>query len=213
MITQEKIDRINFLARKSREEGLTEEEAKEQKALRAEYVAAFRKSLETQLDSTVIVRPDGTREKIERISAAEDYISSNTSCKIVKVRDFGEIGIVEVDNVNEILSDNKYNQINDALKRQGFGKVALNLSQIDDNESITIDYNGDSFLYQLPFTINLEHTKEHTENIISCDEEKIELDKITIFENGLIEGHDLESYDLALDKFMETLPKLRRNIR
>ncbi len=66
MITQEKIDRINFLARKSRAEGLTEAEAKEQKALRAEYVAAFRKSLETQLDSTVIVRPDGTREKIER---------------------------------------------------------------------------------------------------------------------------------------------------
>ena len=66
MITQEKIDRINFIARKSRKEGLTEEEAKEQKALRGEYVAAFRKSLETQLDSTVIVRPDGTRDKIER---------------------------------------------------------------------------------------------------------------------------------------------------
>ena len=111
-----------------------------------------------------------------------------------------------------IMNGTTYTQINDALKRQGFGKVALNLSQIDDNESITIDYKGDSFLYQLPFTINLEHTKEHAENIISCDEEKIELDKITIFENGLIEGHDLESYDLALDKFMETLPKLRRNI-
>ena len=41
---------------------------------------------------------------------------------------------------------------------------------------------------------------------------KIELDKITIFESGLIKGHDLESHELALDKFMETLPKLRRNI-
>ena len=167
----------------------------------------------TCLATRIPTNTPATREKIERISAAEDYISSNTSCKIVKVRDFGEIGIVEVDDVNEILCEGKYNQINDALKRQGFGKVALNLSQIDDNESITIDYKGDSFLYQLPFTINLEHTKEHAENIISCDEEKIELDKITIFENGLIEGHDLESYDLALDKFMETLPKLRRNIR
>lgn len=66
MITQEKIDRINFLARKSRAEGLTEQEALEQKALRAEYVAAFRKSLETQLESTVIVRPDGSREKVTR---------------------------------------------------------------------------------------------------------------------------------------------------
>ena len=42
MITQEKIDRINFLAKKSREEGLTEAEALAQKNLRAEYVAAFR---------------------------------------------------------------------------------------------------------------------------------------------------------------------------
>lgn len=153
-----------------------------------------------------------THEKIERISASEDYISANTNCEIVKVRDFGEIGVVEVDNVNEILSDNKYNQINDALKRQGFKKVALNLSQIDDYESISIDYDDGSFIYQLPYTINLENTKRQTENIISDDEEKIELDKITIFESGLIKGHDLENHELALDKFMETLPKLRRNI-
>ena len=63
---KEKIDRINFLARKSREEGLTEAEALEQKNLRAEYVAAFRKSLENTLDNTVIQRPDGTRERVTK---------------------------------------------------------------------------------------------------------------------------------------------------
>ncbi len=66
MITQEQIDRINFLARKAKTEGLTEAEAIEQKALRAEYVAAFRQSLEAQLQSTIIVRPDGTKERITR---------------------------------------------------------------------------------------------------------------------------------------------------
>ena len=66
MITQEKIDRINFLARKAKAEGLTEEEKKEQQALRAEYVAAFRRSLETTLDHTVIQRPDGSREAVKR---------------------------------------------------------------------------------------------------------------------------------------------------
>ncbi len=66
MITQEKIDRINFLARKARAEGLTEAEALEQKNLRAEYVAAFRKSLENTLDNTVIQRPDGTRERVSK---------------------------------------------------------------------------------------------------------------------------------------------------
>lgn len=153
-----------------------------------------------------------TAEKISRIRFCEDYIMSNTDCKIVKVRDLGEIGIVEVDNINEILKDNKFNQINNELKKQGFKKVALNLSQIDDDEYISIDYNNESFSYQLPFTINLEDTKKQIENIISDDEEKIELDKITIFKNGLIEGHDLKGHEHALDTFMEILPKLRRNI-
>lgn len=58
-----KIKRINELAKKSKAEGLTPEEAAEQKALRAEYVAAFRASLIAQLESTVLVDPDGTQHK------------------------------------------------------------------------------------------------------------------------------------------------------
>lgn len=153
-----------------------------------------------------------THEKIERTDYCENYILANTNCEIVKVRDSMGIAIVEVDNINEILHDNKFNQINDELKKQGYVKVALNLSQIDDNEYISIDYEKGSFSYQLPYTINLENTKKQIENIIFNDEDKIELDKITIFKNGLIKGHGLESYELALDTFMEILPKLRRNI-
>ena len=153
-----------------------------------------------------------TLAKIERISLAEDYVLANTNCKIVNVRDLGEIGIVEVEKLSEIVKDDKFNQINDELKKQGFGKVALNLSQIDDDDYIDIDYNNKSFSYQLPFTINIEDTKKQIENIISDDGDKIELEKIAIFENGLIKGHDLESHELALDTFMEILPKLRRNI-
>ncbi len=66
MITPEKIARINELARKAKGEGLTDEEKIEQKALRAEYVQAFRKNLEAQLENTVIVRPDGTKEEIKK---------------------------------------------------------------------------------------------------------------------------------------------------
>lgn len=66
MITPEKIARINELARKAKGEGLTEKEKIEQKALRAEYVQAFRKNLEAQLENTVIVRPDGTKEEIRK---------------------------------------------------------------------------------------------------------------------------------------------------
>lgn len=154
-----------------------------------------------------------TRDKIDRISHCEDYILSNTDCKIVKVRDNCKVGIVEVEDINEILKDNRFNQINDELKRQGFKKVCLNLSQIDDNEYIALDYKMDSFSYQLPFTINLKNTEMQMGNeIINKTKDKLETDNINIYENGLIEGHDFKTYDDALDAFMEILPKLRRNI-
>lgn len=152
-----------------------------------------------------------TREKIERIGLCEDYILANTNCEIVKVRDFGELGIVEVDNINKILDDNKFINIDDELKRRGFKKVALNLSKIDDDEYIDIDYHDGSFSYQLPFTISLANTRRQLE---SYDEsrDKIEVENIEIYENGLIEGQDFETYETALNAFMDILPKLRRNI-
>lgn len=63
---QSGIDRINFLARKSRSEGLTDEEKEEQRVLRQEYVASFRASLEGQLEHTTIVRPDGSMHKVKK---------------------------------------------------------------------------------------------------------------------------------------------------
>ena len=65
MITQETIDRINELARKSRTpEGLTEAEKEEQQKLRREYIDAYKASLHNELEHTVVVRPDGTRQKL-----------------------------------------------------------------------------------------------------------------------------------------------------
>lgn len=60
-----KIARINELARKSKIAPLTEEELAEQKALREEYIRAYRASLRGTLDATVIERPDGTREALK----------------------------------------------------------------------------------------------------------------------------------------------------
>ena len=62
---KKKVDRINYLARKSKSEGLTEEEKAEQQVLRQEYIEDYRRSLRGILDNTVIQRPDGTKEKIK----------------------------------------------------------------------------------------------------------------------------------------------------
>lgn len=54
-MNQLKIMRINELAKKSREIGLTEKETEEQKQLRAEYLAAVRRNLKQQLDNIEVV--------------------------------------------------------------------------------------------------------------------------------------------------------------
>lgn len=55
-----KIQRINELARKSKAEGLTEAEKKEQQVLRQEYIESFRRSLRSQLDNIDVEEKDGT---------------------------------------------------------------------------------------------------------------------------------------------------------
>ena len=55
MITDEKVARINELARKA-----------EQAALRREYVDAVKASLAGHLDNTVVLNPDGTKKKLKQ---------------------------------------------------------------------------------------------------------------------------------------------------
>ena len=63
---QKKIDRINELAKKHKEEGLTPEETAERHALRQEYIAGFRKSLTHHLERIHIVDEDGKKEKLKK---------------------------------------------------------------------------------------------------------------------------------------------------
>ena len=63
---QNKIDRINFLARKAKAEGLTDAEKAEHQKLRAEYIAAYRKSLRAQLDNIVLVDEDGNERTLKK---------------------------------------------------------------------------------------------------------------------------------------------------
>ena len=61
-----KLGRINELAKKAKEVGLTEAEKVEQKKLREEYIGEFKASLRGMLDNTYIQDPDGTKRKLEK---------------------------------------------------------------------------------------------------------------------------------------------------
>ncbi|SFH58080.1 protein of unknown function [Tindallia magadiensis] len=51
MLEKEKMDRINELAKISKERSLNESEKKEQESLRKEYLEMFRKSFKKRLDN------------------------------------------------------------------------------------------------------------------------------------------------------------------
>lgn len=59
MVTPEKIQRINELARKAKQTGLTSEEKLEQDGLRQEYIQSVRNSLKANLNSLKIVDEEG----------------------------------------------------------------------------------------------------------------------------------------------------------
>lgn len=70
------ISRINELYHKSKAEGLTEEEKKEQQLLRQQYLAAIRGSIRSQLNNIDMKMEDGTvvnlGEKYGKTQKAKD---------------------------------------------------------------------------------------------------------------------------------------------
>ncbi len=65
-MNDEKLARINELARKSKSEGLTVEEKEEQAILRNEYIQAVRQNLRGTLNNISILNPDGTITELSK---------------------------------------------------------------------------------------------------------------------------------------------------
>ena len=64
MFDQKKLDRINFLAKKNKEEGLTKEERAEREVLRKEYLENFRAHFRSRLENVRVVH---TQEEYDEL--------------------------------------------------------------------------------------------------------------------------------------------------
>ena len=64
MFDQKKLDRINFLARKNKEEGITKEELAEREVLRKEYLENFRAHFRSRLENVRVVH---TQEEYDEL--------------------------------------------------------------------------------------------------------------------------------------------------
>ncbi|MCZ0704491.1 uncharacterized protein YnzC (UPF0291/DUF896 family) [Natronobacillus azotifigens] len=59
MLSKDKLNRINQLAKKAKEGGLTEEEKVEQQQLRQEYLKNVRSSFKNQFKGMKVIDPNG----------------------------------------------------------------------------------------------------------------------------------------------------------
>ena len=71
MLSKDKIDRINHLARKSKGEGLTDDEKNEQDSLRKEYIEKFREHFKGHLNRVKFVE-DLTEEELADIRKQQE---------------------------------------------------------------------------------------------------------------------------------------------
>ncbi|MDQ0216959.1 DUF896 domain-containing protein [Peribacillus cavernae] len=77
MLSKDKIARINELSKKSKEVGLTHQEAKEQTKLRSDYLQSFRNSMANTLENVTIIDPEGndvTPGKIKEIKKNKKHL-------------------------------------------------------------------------------------------------------------------------------------------
>ena len=78
------IERINYLAKKKKEEGLNEQEQKEQKELREEYLKRIRTNLKNSLDNTVFMK----ELIVDKKKINKEQLEKHTG--IIQVLDDGE---------------------------------------------------------------------------------------------------------------------------
>jgi len=70
MISKEKLNRINELAKKAKKDGLSQKEKEEQQSLRKEYLENVRTSFTNELKGMKVVDPKGndvTPEKVKEL--------------------------------------------------------------------------------------------------------------------------------------------------
>ncbi|MGP4059923.1 DUF896 domain-containing protein [Halobacillus sp. H74] len=77
MLSKEKINRINELANKSKQQELSKEEKNEQQKLRQEYLKNARQSFKNQLKGVTVIDPEGTDVTPKKLKQMQENEKKN----------------------------------------------------------------------------------------------------------------------------------------
>jgi uncharacterized protein len=168
-----------------------------------------------------------TPKKINRLNYAESFLKGLSGSEIVRVRDQGDIALIEVGNIDKILNSGILNHIDSELKAVGFKRVTLDIGGHDDSKKELVVYkpckdekNRIMIETELPYTINIEKTCKELKSLgeIKCSVEmgiamlETEGRNVTVFKNGKVVARRVKDTDDAEKLLIEVLPKIRRNI-
>ena len=174
-------------------------------------------NLEYSTDTTCLATRVKTNEyvdkdKLDKIHEAENYVRNNVDQENIRVRVDNNNATISVDEPLEILDKNLIRKLRDKLQNLGFSKVFLDISGYEKTELVaSIDKDG-YYYYQLPYTIDLEKTKEKIVNKDNLNgtikkDENLHYDDIIIEENGKI---SMKPTDNFVKKFNEILSCIKR---
>ena len=172
-----------------------------------------------------------TMDKINRIDYCEGYIKKTTGCDVVKLREANNVATIELDDLSNIVDNNKLKSIYEELKTAQYDKVLLNIDFSSDDEGLVLDSElnaGKEYLLlrkRLPFGINISQTdnvlKENDYAFISNVQTnesigyiKLIVDKkeSKIFRDGVISIEDNKSKKDAAESLAKILPLIRRTV-
>ncbi|MBC7097350.1 MAG: hypothetical protein H5T39_06660, partial [Methanobacteriales archaeon] len=102
-----------------------------------------------------------TTDKINIISYAENIIKDLTGLKLVRVRDFNGIAVIQADDTSKLLDMDLLEYIVEKFKSAGFKSVHLDIEGYRKNRGELIgtqENNKTIFKLKLPYPIDLEKT-------------------------------------------------------
>lgn len=152
------------------------------------------------------------KEKLKLTNDAEDIIKKYVQQDNIRVRYDDQTAIIAIDNPLEILDKNLLSKIRNKLQKLGYKKVFLDITGYEKTKlEASIDSNG-NYYYQLPYTINLEKTKnninkqEKLTKTVTLNK-NLTYDDVTIEKNGKI---SMPPTDDFINKFNTILGSVER---
>lgn len=168
-----------------------------------------------------------TLKRINRVKYAESLLKGLSGSDYIRVRDQNDVAVIELGNIEKLLTSGVLNHIDSELKAVGFKKVTLDIGEHKDIETELLIYkpckdekNKIMFETELPYTINIEKTCKKLENLgeVKCSVEmgiallETQGRNITIFKTGKIVARRVNDKEDAENLLKQVLPVIRRKI-